>query len=175
MIHEHHSAHTHKEWLAFLKKVWHSAPRGFTIEIIADNYAAHKRADVEAWLRKHPRIHMHYAPTSSSWMNLVERFFCEITRDCIREGSFASVADLEREKRSLRCPPQRGAAAYRLVRGRRGDTPQDQQGEAHARDAAARRGQAGRRDRPREAAGEAVSRAGASEKLIGKVILISGH
>lgn len=96
VIHGHYRKHTHKEWLAFLKKVWRTVPRGLDIHVIADNYATHKHAKVAEWLGKHPRIHMHYTPTSSSWLNLVERFFGEITRDCIREGSFSSVAVLER-------------------------------------------------------------------------------
>ncbi len=96
VIHSHHSRHTHKEWLAFLKKIWHETPNGLSIEIIADNYATHKHPVVTRWLDKHPRIHIHYTPTSSSWLNLVERFFGEITRDSIRDGSFASVSELIR-------------------------------------------------------------------------------
>lgn len=96
VFHAHHQTHTHKEWLSFLKQIWHIAPKDVSIEIVADNYATHKHTDVAEWLKKHPRIHMHYTPTSSSWLNLVERFFGEITRDCIRDGSFTSVAQLEK-------------------------------------------------------------------------------
>lgn len=96
VIHAHHQTHTHKEWLSFLKQIWRIAPKDVSIEIVADNYATHKHADVTEWLKKHPRVHMHYTPTSSSWLNLVERFFGEITRDCIRDGSFTSVAQLEK-------------------------------------------------------------------------------
>lgn len=96
VIHTHYRRHTHREWLAFLKKIWHETPNDVAIEIIADNYATHKHPKVLAWIGKHPRVHVHYTPTSSSWLNLVERFFCEITRDCIREGSFSSVAQLEK-------------------------------------------------------------------------------
>lgn len=96
VIHDHHQTHTHKEWLAFLRKIDRNVPRGVKIDVVLDNYATHKHADVRAWLAKHPRMRMHYTPTSSSWMNLVERFFGEITRDCIRDGSFSSVRDLER-------------------------------------------------------------------------------
>lgn len=95
VIHRHDQTHTHKEWLKFLKQIWHAAPKDVAIEIIADNYATHKHPVVKEWLKKHPRIHIHYTPTSSSWMNLVERFFGEITRDCIRDGSFQSVKELE--------------------------------------------------------------------------------
>ncbi len=63
--------------------------------MIADNCAAHKHANVKAWLHKHKRFHMHFTPTSSSWMNLVERFFADLTQDCVREGSFASVKELK--------------------------------------------------------------------------------
>jgi transposase len=60
-----------------------------------DNYATHKTAEVKAWLKKHPRFHVHFIPTSSSWLNLVERFFAEITGKRIRRGTFTSVAELE--------------------------------------------------------------------------------
>lgn len=96
VIHPHHRRHTHREWLAFLKQLESSTPKGLSIEIIADNYATHKHEKVLKWLEKHPRVHVHHTPTSSSWMNLVERFFGEITRDCIRDGSFSSVAELEK-------------------------------------------------------------------------------
>ena len=62
--------------------------------MIADNYATHKHQKVTDWLAKHTRFQMHFTPTSSSWMNLVERFFGELTADCIREGSFQSVDEL---------------------------------------------------------------------------------
>ena len=64
------------------------------MHIIADNYCTHKHAKVKAWLERHQRFHMHFTPTSSSWMNLVERFFSDLTRDCVRAGSFASVKEL---------------------------------------------------------------------------------
>ncbi len=96
LIHGHYRRHTHREWLAFLKRIWHETPNDVSIEIVADNYATHKHPKVLAWLARHPRVHIHYTPTSSSWLNLVERFFGEITRDCIRDGSFSSVAELER-------------------------------------------------------------------------------
>jgi len=61
-----------------------------------DNYATHKHANVKAWLDEHPRYHVHFTPTSSSWLNLVERFFAEITNRRIRRGSFRSVRELTR-------------------------------------------------------------------------------
>ena len=87
--------HTHVEWLRFLKQLQREAPQGLQVHVIADNYATHKHANVKAWLHKHKRFHMHFTPTSSSWMNRVERFFADLTQDCVREGSFASVKELK--------------------------------------------------------------------------------
>jgi transposase len=72
-----------------------SVEPGKDIHIICDNYATHKHAKVKEWLMKNPRIHMHFTPTSASWLNMVERFFRDITERCIRSGVFHSVADLE--------------------------------------------------------------------------------
>jgi transposase len=88
------AAHTHVEWLRFLKQIDREAPRDLDLHLIQDNYATHKHPKVKAWLAKHPRFHVHFTPTSSSWMNLVERFFADLTEDVIRTGSFASVAEL---------------------------------------------------------------------------------
>ena len=88
------SSHTHVEWLRFLKQIDKETPKALAIHVIADNYATHKHANVKAWLKKHPRFSMHFTPTGSSWMNLVERFFADLTGDCIREGSFRSVREL---------------------------------------------------------------------------------
>lgn len=88
--------HTHVEWLRFLKQIHREAPRELDVHIVADNYATHKHPKVKAWLEKHLRFTMHFTPTGSSWMNLVERFFADLTGDCVREGSFASVAELTR-------------------------------------------------------------------------------
>lgn len=85
--------HRHQEWLAFLKKINRDTPKDLAIHLIADNYSTHKHAAVKAWLAKHPRIHMHFTPTSSSWLNLVERFFRDVT-DRIRDCSFTSVREL---------------------------------------------------------------------------------
>ena len=86
--------HTHVEWLRFLKQIDRETPKELQIHVIADNYATHKHQKVKAWLGKHPRFHVHFTPTGSSWMNLVERFFADLTGDCIREGSFGSVREL---------------------------------------------------------------------------------
>lgn len=88
--------HTHIEWLRFLKQIDRETPPALAIHVIADNYATHKHQRIKDWLSKHPRFEMHFTPTSSSWLNLVERFFGELTADCIREGSFQSVQDLVR-------------------------------------------------------------------------------
>ena len=64
------------------------------LHLIVDNYCTHKDHRVRAWLAKHPRFHLHFTPTSASWLNLVERFFADLTQDVIREGSFNSVKTL---------------------------------------------------------------------------------
>ena len=86
--------HTHVEWLRFLKQIDRETPPGIDLHLIVDNYATHKHAQVRAWLGKHPRFHMHFTPTSSSWMNLIERFFRDLTVDVVRHGSFQSVKEL---------------------------------------------------------------------------------
>src|SRR5438552_801849 len=85
--------HRHQEWLAFLKLIDQQSSAELDIHIIADNYATHKHPGVTKWLGRHPRFHMHYTPTSSSWMNLVERFFGDLTA-FITEKSFASTREL---------------------------------------------------------------------------------
>lgn len=86
--------HTHKEWLAFLKRIHRKTPPELALHLIVDNYATHKHPEVTAWVAKYPRVHVHFTPTSSSWLNLVERFFRQLTDDVVREGSFESVAEL---------------------------------------------------------------------------------
>lgn len=86
--------HTHVEWLRFLKQLDRDTPKGLDLHLIADNYATHKHATVRAWLAGHPRFHLHFTPTGSSWLNLVERFFADITQEAIRDGSFSSVRQL---------------------------------------------------------------------------------
>jgi transposase len=86
--------HRHEEFLRFLRKIDRETPKGLAVHLIADNYATHKHADVQAWLGKHPRFHMHFTPTSSSWLNLVERWFRELTEKALRRGVFHSLPDL---------------------------------------------------------------------------------
>ena len=85
--------HRHAEFLAFLKLVAKAYPRR-QLHLVLDNYGTHTHPTVMAWLAKHPRVHLHFTPTSASWMNLAEVFFAIITRQAIRRGSFASVAEL---------------------------------------------------------------------------------
>jgi transposase len=89
--------HTHVEWLRFLKQIDRETPKHLDIHLIQDNYATHKHKKVKAWLKRHARFKPHFTPTSSSWMNLVERFFADLTADVIRSGSFGSVAELVRD------------------------------------------------------------------------------
>lgn len=89
--------HTHVEWLRFLKQIDRETPRELDLHLIADNYATHKHPNVQGWLARHPRFKMHFTPTSSSWLNMVERFFADLTGDVIRAGSFTSVNDLVRD------------------------------------------------------------------------------
>ena len=86
--------HRHEEFLKFLRRVNREVPKELQVHLILDNYATHKHADVKTWLTKHPRFHLHFTPTSSSWLNLVERWFREITDKAIRRGVFPSVPDL---------------------------------------------------------------------------------
>ena len=87
--------HRHQEWLKFLRTIDRGTPKGLDLHLIADNYATHKHPKVKAWLATHPRFHMHFTPTSASWLNQVERFFGLITEQRIRRGVFHSVAELE--------------------------------------------------------------------------------
>ncbi len=91
------ASNTHVEWLRFLKQIDRETPRDLELHLIADNYATHKHPKVRAWLAKHPRFKMHFTPTSSSWLKLVERFFADLTGDVIRAGSFTSVNQLVRD------------------------------------------------------------------------------
>ena len=87
--------HRHREFLRFLKLIDQQIAEGLDLHLIVDNYATHKTPGVKRWLKAHPRFHLHFTPTSASWLNMVERFFAEITRDRIRRGAFKSVAELK--------------------------------------------------------------------------------
>jgi transposase len=86
--------HRHEEFLKFLRIIDREVPKRLQIHLILDNYRTHKHADVNAWLAKHPRFHLHFTPTSSSWLNLVERFFGKLTDKAIRRGVFHNVPEL---------------------------------------------------------------------------------
>ncbi len=87
--------HRQDEFLKFLKKIDKETPKKLDLHLIADNYGSHKTEKIKIWLKKHPRFKMHFTPTSASWINMVERFFSELTTKRIRRGVFRSVKDLE--------------------------------------------------------------------------------
>lgn len=86
--------HRHIEWLKFLRQIDRETPKDKALHLIADNYATHKHPKVQQWLAKHPRITMHFTPTSASWLNMVERFFRDISERRLRRGVFTSVQEL---------------------------------------------------------------------------------
>ena len=86
--------HRHQEWIKFLKTIDRETVPEFDLHLIVDNYATHKHPKVKAWLKRHPRFHVHFIPTSSSWLNVIERWFAEITNKRIRRGVFRSVKEL---------------------------------------------------------------------------------
>ena len=86
--------HRHQEWLKFLKTIEADVPDGVAVHLILDNYATHKHPAVLRWLARRPRFHLHFTPTSASWINLVERFFRDLSQDVVLPGSFASVDEL---------------------------------------------------------------------------------
>ena len=86
--------HRHQEFIRFLKKIDSDTPADLDLHLIVDNYGTHKHPRVQSWLRRHPRFHLHFIPTSSSWLNLVERWFRNITDKRLRRGSFENVPAL---------------------------------------------------------------------------------
>ena len=86
--------HTHVQWLRFLRQIDDEVPSELNVHVICDNYATHKHRNVKKWLAGKPRFHVHFTPTSSSWMNMVERFFADLT-GCVTAESFASVKELK--------------------------------------------------------------------------------
>jgi transposase len=89
------SRHRHQEWLKFLRRIDQETPPELDLHLIVDNYCTHKHQKVQRWLARHPRFHVHYTPTSASWLNMVERFFRDITENRIRRDSFTSVRELQ--------------------------------------------------------------------------------
>lgn len=92
--------HRHQEWIKFLKKIDAETPADLDLHLIVDNYATHKHPKVQSWLKRHKRFHIHFIPTSSSWLNVIERWFRDITQNRIRNGVFKSVPQLEQAIRS---------------------------------------------------------------------------
>ena len=88
------SRHRHQEWLKFLNLIKRSVPSDREIHLICDNYATHKHAKVKAWNKRNPRFHFHFTPTSASWLNMIERFFRDLTDKAIKRGAFYDVNDL---------------------------------------------------------------------------------
>ena len=95
VVGECHARHRHQEWLKFLRRLDREFPQAIELHLVMDNYGTHQEPHVRAWLKKHPRFICHFIPTSSSWLNLVERWFAELTEKAIRRGSFVSVPDLQ--------------------------------------------------------------------------------
>ena len=88
--------HRHQEFPRFLDEIEANLPAGFKVHLVMDNYGTHKVAKVRGWLARHPRYHVHFTPTSGSWLNLVERLFGEVTERCVRRGSHTAVGALEK-------------------------------------------------------------------------------
>jgi transposase len=86
--------HRHQEWIKFLRKIDAETPHDLDLHLIVDNYATHKHPSVQAWIKRHKRFHIHFIPTSSSWLNVIERWFRDITHNRIRNGVFRNVAEL---------------------------------------------------------------------------------
>jgi transposase len=86
--------HRHQEFIRFLKKIDSGTPADMDLHLIVDNYGTHKHPRVRSWMKRHPRFHIHFTPTSSSWLNLVERWFRDLTEKRLRRGSFSSVSTL---------------------------------------------------------------------------------
>ena len=86
--------HRHQEWLKFLKKIDRETPKHLQLHLIVDNYATHKHPEVKKWLSRHKRFHMHFTPTSSSWLNVIERWFRDLTVQRLKRGVFKSVPAL---------------------------------------------------------------------------------
>ncbi len=88
--------HRHQEWLKFLRVIDHVTPADKDLHLIVDNYATHKHPKVQRWLARHPRFHVYFTPTSSSWLNMVERFFRDLTQHRLRRGVFRHIEELVR-------------------------------------------------------------------------------
>ncbi|MBO8191411.1 IS630 family transposase [Streptomyces oryzae] len=99
VIAQHYRRHRHQEFLRFLKLIDEAVPKHLDLHLILDNYATHKTEQVKKWLLRHPRFHLHFTPTSASWLNLVERWFAELTNHKLRRSTHRSIVELERDIR----------------------------------------------------------------------------
>src|SRR5436305_5925188 len=99
VIAQHYRRHRHQEFLRFLKLIDAAVPQDLDLHLVLDNYATHKTPKVKEWLIRHPRFHLHFTPTSSSWLNLVERWFAELTSRKLRRSAHRSVTELETDVR----------------------------------------------------------------------------
>jgi transposase len=100
VIAQHYRRHRHQEFLKFLKTIDSAVPSGLDLHLICDNYATHKTPAIKKWLLTHPRFHLHFTPTSASWLNLVERWFAELTNRKLRRSAHRSVTELEADIRA---------------------------------------------------------------------------
>jgi|SRR5690348_34866 len=100
VIAQHYRRHRHQEFLRFLKLIDAAVPDGLDLHLICDNYATHKTPAIKKWLLRHQRFHLHFTPTSASWLNLVERWFAELTNRKLRRSAHRSVAELEADVRT---------------------------------------------------------------------------
>lgn len=99
VIAQHYRRHRHQEFLRFLKLIDTAVPKELDLHLVLDNYATHKTPKIKEWLLRHPRFHLHFTPTSGSWLNLVERWFAELTNRKLRRSAHRSVAELETDVR----------------------------------------------------------------------------
>ena len=100
VIAQHYRRHRHQEFLRFLKLIDAAVPGDLDLHLVLDNYATHKTPEIHKWLLRHPRFHLHFTPTSSSWLNLVERWFAELTNRKLRRSAHRSVTELEADIRT---------------------------------------------------------------------------
>jgi transposase len=100
VIAAHYRRHRHQEFLRFLKLIDAAVPKDLDLHLVLDNYATHKAPKVKEWLIRHPRFHLHFTPTSASWLNLVERWFAELTNRKLRRSAHRSVTELEADVRA---------------------------------------------------------------------------
>jgi len=113
--------HRHDEWLKFLRRIKRSTPKHLSLHLVVDEYATHRHPEVQEWLARNPRFVMHFTPTSGSWLNMVERFFRDITTERLRRGVFTSVPELEAAINEYVADAQaRSRVTGRLPRDRRG-------------------------------------------------------